>query len=198
MSKPKPAGIHVPVHKLREYLNEHPEVFDLHPYRRTAKGSPHSQMVDIWARYRDIQPHIESGDFSTFGDEHESVWYPIVDQLPQVKEICAALMGYSKGKQLGGVLITKLPPGGTIAMHRDNNWHSRYYEKFYVPIQNDEHADFNFMINGNGHMAICPKPGEVWWFDNSEEHGVTNYSTRDRIAMIVCIRRHEDGSNFLD
>jgi len=30
--------------------------------------------------------------------------------------------------------------------------------------------------------------GEVWWFDNTQEHEVMNNSADDRIVMIVDIR----------
>jgi hypothetical protein len=38
---------------------------------------------------------------------------------------------------------------------------------------------------------IAPKLGDVYWFRNDNPHWVENNSTRDRIAMIVCIRTHK-------
>ena len=192
--RPYDTGLQVDVEHLKNYLVANPEIFDKYNMRRTAPGSPHSQMVDIWVRHKDIQPHLESGDSSTFGEEHESIWYPEFAGLPQVRQICAGLMYMTGGTRLGGVLITKLPPGGRIEMHSDSNWHADYYEKYFVPIQNAEGAAFHFNqleLNEDGYtrLSIDPFPGEVWWFDNSEQHGVINNSTEDRLAMIVCIRR---------
>ncbi|MNL70438.1 hypothetical protein D3C87_1954400 [compost metagenome] len=31
-------------------------------------------------------------------------------------------------------------------------------------------------------------PGDIYWFDNSHTHWVTNESQSDRITMIVCIK----------
>jgi len=191
MVRPFNTNILLDVERLKEYLNRKPKLFDHYNMRRTAPGSPHSEMTDIWLRYKDVRPHLESGDFSTFGDEHDSIWYPEFDKIPDVRRMCARLMYATKGTRLGGVLITKLPPGGKIKFHSDHSWHADYYEKFYVPIQNEEGATFSFrgLTDGNPLMAITPNEGEVWWFDNSEEHAVVNGSNVDRLAMIVCIRR---------
>jgi hypothetical protein len=32
------------------------------------------------------------------------------------------------------------------------------------------------------------KTGDIWWFDNSQEHEVLNNSADDRLALIVDIR----------
>ena len=87
--------------------------------QRAIKGSPHTEMTDIWARYKNPKECIESGDFSSFGLEHKSEW---LKDIKEVKDISYALMGFLDGKQLGGVLITKLPPGGKIKPHTDSGY----------------------------------------------------------------------------
>jgi hypothetical protein len=42
---------------------------------------------------------------------------------------------------------------------------------------------FNFK---NGGLAAAP--GDVYWFNNQEEHWVKNDSDVDRITAIICIR----------
>jgi hypothetical protein len=141
----------------------------------------HAEMTDIWVRYNDpanIGPH--------FNDEHDSVWYPAYYALPELRSILFGLMAMVEGERLGGVLITKIPPGGKIAPHVDGGWHAGYYEKYFIPVQNDDGAVFGFEDG-----VIRPAVGDVYWFNNSNPHWVENHSSRDRIALIVCIRSHK-------
>jgi quercetin dioxygenase-like cupin family protein len=168
---------------LREALNAQPELFGQHVQRAQTYMSPHAAMKDVWVRYNDITKYT---DLTHFNDEHDSVWYPAYDKLPELKQIVFRLMGLVNGERLGGVLITKIPPGGSIAPHTDSGWHAGYYSKFYIPIQNGEGAKFCFADG-----EINPSLGDVWCFDNSVPHWVENNSTEDRIALIVCIRTEE-------
>jgi len=177
-------GLTVDVKPLKEQLDINTNLFDRYNMRRTMPGSPHSEMEDIWIRYNDIQPFLEKGSFEGFADEHDSIWYPAYLDLPAVRQIIFDIMAAVDGERLGGVLITKLPPGGKIAAHTDSGWHAAYYQKFYVPIKNAPGATFNFEDG-----VIDPTEGDVYFFDNSQLHWVENNSDQDRIAMIVCIRR---------
>lgn len=163
-------------------LKRQPQLFGKHGYRRYSEGSPHTAMTDIWVRYNDIRKYPD-GDLSKFNDEHDAVWYPAYYALPQVRPLVFSIMALVEGERLGAVLITKIPPGGGIAPHIDGGWHAEYYEKYYVPIQNEPGATFNFEDG-----VIRPDLGDVYWFNNSVPHWVENNSCADRIAMIVCIR----------
>lgn len=174
----------VNVAPLRLALIRQPELFGRRTARADTYDSPHTQMSDIWVRFN--SPENLSRDQGQFKDEHDSVWYPEAASLPEVRPIVFALMAAVEGERLGGILITKIPPGGGIAPHVDDGWHAGYYEKYFVPIQNDQGAVFGF-DEGEIHAT----PGEVYWFNNSRPHWVKNDSTRDRIAMIVCIRSHK-------
>lgn len=167
---------------LQVALKRQPQLFGAHGYRRYSEGSPHTQMSDIWVRYNDVRKYPD-GDLSKFNDEHDGVWYPAYYALPQVRPLVFSIMALVEGERLGAVLITKIPPGGGIAPHIDGGWHAEYYEKYYVPIQNEPGATFNFEDG-----VIAPDLGDVYWFNNSVPHWVENNSSADRIAMIVCIR----------
>jgi hypothetical protein len=171
------------VSTLKQEILSHYEEFDKYNQRRVFNNSPHAQMTDIWARYNDINPFLEKGSLDGFEAEHDSIWYPVIEKIPAVKKVVFDLMFKVDGERIGGVLITKLPPGGHIARHTDAGWHAQYYDKFFVPIKISEGAIFGF-DDGDIHA----KEGEAWWFDNSHPHWVTNNSNCDRIAMIVCIR----------
>lgn len=170
----------VDVSQLRARLEQQPELFGQHIYRKEKYA--HKDMDDIWVRYNHPD-HIGP----KFNDEHSSVWYPVIKHLPEIPGICHALMQLSGGERLGGVLITKLAPGGKIAPHIDGGWHAGYYSKFYVPIKNEPGSVFAWED-----VAIDPTPGEVYEFRNDVPHWVNNDSSVDRIAMIVCIRKTSD------
>jgi hypothetical protein len=162
-------------------LRDAPELWDQNPGRRTA-NYVHSDMKDIWVRFNRIEVLNERP--AQFCDEHVPVWYPAYQQLKAaIDPILFRLMAVTEGEMLGGVLISKLTPGGKIAPHVDGMWHALYYSKFWVPIQNDEGA--KFLFEGE---PIPAKVGDAWQFNNQAAHAVDNDSTRDRLSLIVCIR----------
>jgi len=152
---------------LRE-LEDNSHLFGELNARKESPGSPHSEMDDIWVRYGDMSEMAKTGDYSKIADEHDSIW---LKDLPAVKRICFEVMAMVSGERLGGVLVTKLPPGGKIAPHTDGGWHAKYYDKFYVPIQNKLGSVFGFECGD-----IDAAPGEVWGFNNSHLHWVNNDS----------------------
>ena len=174
-------NLNIDVEPLKKAL-ETTKLWDKHPFRRL-ENSPHREMVDIWARFNDIQPYLKGKDFKTLTDEHDSVWY-YSELTPVIKPIAYQIMAHVQGERLGGILITKLPPNGKIYPHADDGWHAKYYQKYYVCIKD---AGSKFVFN-NG--EIKPKEGEVWWFDNSRTHSVIN-TDKERIAMIVCIKTED-------
>ena len=162
-------------------IGENSHLFGEFNARKESPGSPHAEMDDIWLRYGDISAMIESGDYSKIADEHDSIW---LKDLPAAKRLCFDVMALVDGERLGGVLITRLPPGGKITPHVDGGWHAQYYNKFYVPLKNEEGSVFGFECGD-----IEAVPGEVWEFNNSHKHWVNNDSDCERIAMIICIKK---------
>jgi len=167
------------VEPIRRSLLSKPQWWDQIPQRRIGQGSPHSEMTDIWVRFGDVS----SGDFSILGREHDSVWYPCAELLPDVKRLAFDVMEAVDGERLGGILITKLPPGGRIHPHSDSGWHAEYYEKFYVAISAPDKSVFGF----DGGEIIADN-GDCWLFRNNATHWVINDSDQDRISMIICIK----------
>lgn len=160
---------------MRQALAAHPELWDQHTARTEDADSPHYGLSDIWARFAD--PATMQPDGS-----HDSVWYPCADLLP-VRELVFPLMSAVCGERLGGVLITRIKPGQVCKPHADPGWHARYYDKFAVQIDAAPEQAFHF----EG-QSLVTKPGDVFWFDNSFTHWVTNDSQTDRITLIVCIK----------
>lgn len=168
----------VDVRSLQWALRSNPQLWDQNPSRTAPADSPHHGLSDIWARYA----HPDTIDP---GQPHESVWYPSAELLP-VKDICYDLMRAVEGDQLGGVLITRIPPGAQCRPHTDPGWHARHYEKFAVQVESAPGQRFCF-----DNAGLETSPGDVFWFDNSFTHWVTNDTPFERITMIVCIRRHQ-------
>jgi len=159
---------------LQAQLSANPQLWDQFDARRTAPGSPHSEMTDIWVRY--------GADPSAPGP-HVPVWYPAAENLPAMRRLALDIADLVQGDELGGVLLTRLPPGGRIAPHRDGGWHAGYFEKFYVAINAPPGA--HFCWTGE---TLIPAQGDVWWFRNDVTHWVENNSTETRLAAIVCVK----------
>lgn len=168
---------HINVDNALSDIKKHPELWGMHGLRKSTYA--HSGMTDIWVRYNDIKNLGPN-----FNDEHESVWYLESDFLPNVKTLAFQLMYELEGTRLGGILITKLPPGGKINPHVDSGWHAGYYEKFYVALQNDEGSIFCWE-----NETLKAQQGDVYWFRNDKVHWVENNSDMERISMIVCMRQ---------
>lgn len=150
---------------------------------RKDAGPVMAQMDDIWLRYGDISEMTKTGNYSDISKEHDSIW---LKDLPECKRICFEVMDIVDGERLGGVLITRLPVGCEMLPHVDAGWHADYYDKYYIPIENETGAVFGF-----DEGDIKPDIGDVWAFDNSFKHWVKNNSTKDRIAMIICIKQNK-------
>lgn len=173
----------LPIHKLAEglevgpildVLDAHPELWNQHTERTAHPNSPHHGLDDIWARY--APPGVDPTQ------PHDAEWYesPLTKVL---KPLIYELMSFVRGDHLGGVLITRIPAGAQCKPHTDPGWHARYYEKFAVSLRADPLQAFCF-----DSAALVTKPGDLFWFDNSQRHWVTNDTPNERITLIVCIR----------
>jgi len=164
-----------PVSEIYWNLQQHPEFWDEHTSRTSHPSSPHYGLSDIWARFGPPSA-------AETGVPHESVWYPSAEVLG-IKPLVGLLMNCVDGKELGGVLITKIPPGKEVRPHTDPGWHARYYEKYAVQITSAPGQKFCFED-----AELESRPGDVYWFDNQYLHWVVNPTPYERITMIVCIR----------
>lgn len=140
--------------------------------------SPHRELSDIWVRYNDFANY--NGDMERFNGPHESVWYPVADELSEAKRLSLELAGNA---ELGAVLITKIPAGKQCYPHIDQGWHAQYYEKHAIQIRG--HKDQSFHVENESLVTLT---GDEFFFNNSRPHWVINDSNEDRITMIVCIR----------
>jgi len=119
----------------------------------------------------------------TASDQHESFDHPAYAKLTEARPIVMSLMSLVGGERLGRTIINRIKPGGSIYPHADAPDHAAYYDRFHVVLQSSPGADFRA---GDEHVYMAT--GEVWWFDNSQEHEVINNSATDRIHLVVDIR----------
>jgi len=164
------------VEPLRFQLMLNPQLWNAHRARKDAEGSPHSAMDDIWVRWKEgergAQPFFPG-------------WLEAWHILPALRPLVFGLMQHVGATFLGGVLITRIPPGGEILPHDDKGtWHAENLNvKVYVPIQSNEHC-----VNCCEDEQVNMRAGEAWYFDNLKVHSVHNAGAVDRITLIVCMR----------
>lgn len=165
-------------------LQLHPELWNQNRVRKDGEGSPHMAMDDIWVRYRDDKKFKASGDYTKFNEPHFPVWYPAYNKIPGLKPVIFGMMARMQGSSLGGVLITKIPPGGKIEPHSDKGWHAEFYKtKIYVPLQTNPQC-----WNRCENEVVTMEPGSAWYFNNLVEHEVQNNGNDDRITLIICMK----------
>ena len=157
-------------------LQQNPQLWNEHCQRTEDPASPHHGLDDIWARYGDPARAVD-------GAPHDAHWYPAADLLG-IRPLCYDLMRAVNGVELGGVLITRIPPGAMCKPHTDPGWHARRYDKYGVQITSAPGQQF--VVEDE---SLETAPGDVFYFDNSYTHWVTNDTPYERVTMIVCIRR---------
>lgn len=164
-----------------EELAAHPGLWDEHPERRTAPGSPHAAMTDIWIRARARDDLAEE---DAFRKPHRPVFYPAWRALPAIQPVVFGLMAEHRGTELGNVLLTRLPPGEAIGTHQDHGWAVEWYNrKFYVVLRSNARC-----VNTCMEEEVAMRAGEIWEFENRVPHGVENNGASERISLIVTLR----------
>jgi hypothetical protein len=169
------------VKELRDQLSASPEVWNTIPYRTGFDGSPHREVDDVWVRYNALENF--DGDSEAFNASHTSVWYEVVQKIPQAKLLAISLFHELEAQRLGGVLLTRIPPGAQVYPHIDPGWHARYYEKFVIQVDSAPGQKFCFEDGG-----LEAEPGECYQFDNAFTHWVVNPTKCSRVSLIICLR----------
>lgn len=116
-------------------------------------------------------------------DQHENVDQEAFKLLPEARPLVFGVMAAVQGERLGRVMINKLRPGGRIYRHADTPEHAAYWDRHHIVLQSGPGVAFMC-----GDEQVYMAPGDIWWFDNSQEHEVINNSADDRIHMIIDVR----------
>ncbi len=164
-------------------LDAQPWLWNTRENRRDG-DSPHRETDDLWIRYRDPAELRGPADFA---GPHVSVNYPAFDALPALVPILSAVVNAVRPVRMGGILMSRVPPGCHVYPHHDRGtWHAEYYDtKVWLPLRANERC-----INHVEDEAIVWRVGEAWSHDNLKVHAVENEGDTDRICLIMCFRCH--------
>jgi hypothetical protein len=167
---------------LLDALHAEPQHWNAYPLRNY-EGSPHHGVDDIWVRYA-APSEIGGRNFAV--SPHISVWYPVGLIQPAVQTLALRAMRLTGAAHLGGILITRINPGGQVKPHDDRHtWHSEWYtSKVYIPLQTNP-----LCVNFCEDEHVAMETGSMWSFDNLRTHGVTNSGDEPRITLIVSMRQ---------
>jgi hypothetical protein len=180
-------------------LSAQPELWNKYKVRTTQEGplSVHKSVDDIVLRYA---PYTKGEDFmDKICSTISCVDYPAWHKLPQAHPFIFGVMARVQGVHLGRVMISRVPPGGSIPPHSDRIGPAEelfpdrvppalYYERYHVVLQSGAGVIFR-ADKEEVYMAA----GEVWWFDNQTIHSVENNSASDRLHLVMDIRtKHDD------
>ena len=165
---------------LQRQLADHPEVWNTIRLRTEDPRSPHREVSDIWVRYNPIENY--RGDIRKFNDVHVSEWYPVAEVLTEARTLAECV---ADGRDIGAVLITKVPAGKQVYPHVDIGWHARATTKYGLQIHGNDKQAFHF----EGEELVT-RDGDLFWFDNAYPHSVTNDSEEDRMTLIVCVKEN--------
>ncbi len=171
------------VPRVLDELDRHPELWDERPFRtRGGPQSPFDGTSDIWVRWREP---VELTSPEAFCEPHFPVFYPAWHLLPSLRPMVFRLMATVEATHLGGILITRVPPGGEIKPHNDcGTWHAEFHRvKVYIPLKTNDRVQ-----TWCEDETLVMKTGEFWQFDNLVMHGLRNMGDEERISAIVCMR----------
>lgn len=153
-----------------------------HAERKERDGTAHGDMTDLWVRYFPRDTLHEPADYNRPG---QCVFYPVWDKLPSLHRVVWGLMASQRSVEMGGILVTRLAPGGRILRHSDRGaWHAgRYNCKCYVVLE----ANARCVVECDGDEQVF-RPGEIFEFDNLRPHSMSNDGTTMRTTAIICLR----------
>ena len=167
----------VDVAKIMLALKANVELWNQNTLRTNHPETAHGEVNDIWLRFN------QTDNPKAVVDDRECINYPAMYSLPDAQAAIFWLMAYVKGERVGRCIITHLSPGKVITPHVDGGAPADYYERYHIVLQGEPGSVFRA-----GDEQVNMQTGEVWWFDNKQEHEVINNSADDRIHLIVDIR----------
>ena len=144
--------------------------------RRLIKDSKHTASDDIILRWQDLHGPVQE-QFVGLDcmDTVAAEAYPI---------LMAAIKLWSKGHELGRVLIARLPAGSRVPTHQDEgeyaDWHDRYH---WVIATNPDCTN-----TCQEEVKHLPQ-GTIWRINNHDDHSAENLGSEPRIHVIIDVRR---------
>jgi hypothetical protein len=173
------------VQPLIQQIEANPQLWDQNVFRNYEPGytseNPHERVSDIIVRFNHWKNW--TGDRRAFNERHESVWWAPYEKLTYLKPLVFDLARWFYAESIGMVLITRIPPFHEVKPHVDAGWHARHYLKFAISLKSAPRQKFCF--EGT---EIETQVGDLFAFDNSKPHWVTNPTDQERWTLIICLR----------
>ena len=92
-----------------------------------------------------------------------------------------------EGGKLGRAKIVRLRPGTRVLPHRDRGEYYARRDRYHLILR----SAGSWMRCGDEEVAM--REGELWWFDNKEEHEARNESHGERIHLIFDLEPRIEG-----
>lgn len=171
----------IPVAALLLDLYRQPALWNAHDARTAAEG-PFAGTDDIHIRFRDPAELVSR---EAYAEPFRCVWYPAWQALPHLRPIVFGLMARVEAVELGGVMITRVPPGEQVKPHTDKGrFHAEFYNiKVYVPLMTNP-----AVVSTCADEVVVMRAGDAWSFPNDLVHSTVNDGDCDRVTLIVCMR----------
>jgi hypothetical protein len=161
-------------------IQRQPQLWKADTYLRDYPQGPFEDVETIFLRF---PPFSVTELERSQKDPHECENMDGSIHLPAARQMVFGLMAMVEGERLGRVMINKIRPGGRIFPHADTPIHANYWDRFHYVLQAFPGCNFRC-----GHETVQMRTGDLWWFDNAEEHEVINNSADDRLHLIVDVR----------
>lgn len=172
---------------LLHQVTRQPGLWNQDRLRKDYPGSPHVDVDDVLLRFN--PPVASQGGIAALSlsltshlDDLEMAWRSPWHALPAARGFVFDLARLVEAERIGRVMITRLGAGGKITRHSDEGAYARYYDRYQLMLQSHR------VVFRAGQEEVSPVTGELWWFDNLEEHEVENGGEEDRVVMIIDLR----------
>jgi quercetin dioxygenase-like cupin family protein len=144
--------------------------------RKLFPGSCHREAEDVVLRFAPVDRPASA---ATIFNDLETVSYLAWFAHPRLRALIERIVPVAS---LGRAMVVKLPPGGRIYPHRDEGRYAEAHDRYHLVLQ----GACRFR---SGEEWVEMKTGELWWFDQHQEHEVRNEADVDRISVIWDVRR---------
>jgi len=114
-------------------------------------------------------------------DVHESRFTTLSRRVPHAVAFIRAF-AEEVGGELSRAKIVSLPPGQRVYLHRDRGDYYAERDRYHLCLRSEG------SLLRCGDEEVRMKPGELWWFDNKEEHEAYNDTGSDRVHLIFDLR----------
>ncbi len=171
-------------------LDRKPELWEADTFLRKFPQGPFGDTSTVFLRF---QSHVEvktAEELELYKqnrlaghDLHECPWRKEIMELPEARGHILGLAASLGATRIGRCMINRLKAGGKVFPHKDSPEHASYWSRYHLVLQSEVGNVFR-CENETVHM----RPGELWWFENANEHEVLNNSNDDRIHLVMDMR----------